>query len=295
MSHRLVVITGAGSGLGRATAERFARKGDTVVVSDINLDGAQETVQLIAKRGGTAHAYRVDVTDVEGMDKFAAEVAEKHGVPDIVVNNAGFTTAGTFMQHEPEDWERLMGVNVYGVITGCRLFAKQMIDAGKPGHIMNVASGIAFAPVLLSPAYCTTKKAVVMLSECLRAELAPHKIKITAICPGFMQSNFYSSAQHVGLDEQEREKRAGLISGAIKFAPRTPNYAARAIVRETRFKRAIAPVGPESYLGYAASRISPGAIRFGARFSDPNMISGLVERFVPDRLQQAARKRAGAL
>lgn len=290
MANRLVVITGAGSGLGRATAERFARRSDTVIVSDINLDGANETVELIRKRGGTAHAYRVDVTDVENMEKFAGEVREWHGVPDIVVNNAGFTTAGTFMQHEPEDWERLMNVNVYGVITGCRLFARQMIEAGKPGHIMNVASGIAFAPVLLSPAYCTTKSAVVMLSQCLRAELAPHRIKVTAICPGFMQSNFYTSAQHVGVDEQEREHRAGLISGALRFAPRTPNYCARAIVREARFKRAVAPVGPESYLGYAAHRISPGAVRFAARFTDPNQIAGLLDRYVPARVQQFVAK-----
>ena len=128
----LVVVTGAGSGIGRETALAFAAQGAIVVVSDINLESAQDTAALIntptqasgaeAVFGGGAHAYQVDVSDEQAVIRFAETVAAHHGVPDIVVNNAGIGFSGTFADTEQRQFERVMDINFWGVVYGCRAF-----------------------------------------------------------------------------------------------------------------------------------------------------------------------------
>jgi NAD(P)-dependent dehydrogenase (short-subunit alcohol dehydrogenase family) len=282
---QLVVVTGAGSGIGRASTLRFAEQGATVVASDINLDTATETVRLATEAGGTAHAYQVDVSDDEAMEAFARAVHETHGVADVVVNNAGFTTAGGFLEHTAADWDRLLGVNVYGVIHGCRLFARQMVLRGEGGHIVNVASAAAYVPIPLSSPYCTTKAAVLMASECLRVELARDKIRVTAICPGFIDSGFYPSAQHLGVDDVEGQRRRDLSSGLARVVGRSPDAVAKAIVAATRRNRAIRPVTVEAQLGYLLSRVSPGLLRLGARYAVVDRVVRAADRVVPQRVQ----------
>src|SRR5437899_2118278 len=122
----LVVVTGAGSGIGRATAQRFARDGAQVIVADIDEDSAEQTVALIEASGGSAYGYCLDVADAAAWEAFAAGVRADHGVPDVLVNNAGILTSGSFLDHSAEDWERIVAINLLGVVHGCRVFGKQM-------------------------------------------------------------------------------------------------------------------------------------------------------------------------
>jgi NAD(P)-dependent dehydrogenase (short-subunit alcohol dehydrogenase family) len=273
----LVVITGAGSGIGRATARRFANRGDTVIVTDINKERAAETVELIGTRAGSAHAHHLDVTDAQAWADLGAEIRRAHGVPNVLVNNAGYTTAGRFVDQTAADWEDMLAVNVMGTVQGARVFAAQMIDEAVHGSIVNVASAAAYTPVPAASAYCATKAAVWMASECLRAELAPHKIGVTAICPGFINTSFYADAHHLGADTAKIEQfRTASISAARKAA-HDPDTVAKAIVRSVQTNPAIQPVTVEAKLGYALSRLSPGLLRFSSRLAKFDGLTSLAQ------------------
>src|SRR6185295_14446676 len=152
----LVSVTGAGSGIGRETALAFAREGAELIVSDIDEATAKDTAAQITARGGVAHAYVLDVSDAEAVERFADEVCARHGVPDIVVNNAGIGQAGRFLDTPPEQWNRVLEVNLGGVVNGCRAFARRLVERGTGGHIVNVASMASYAPLQSLNAYCTS-------------------------------------------------------------------------------------------------------------------------------------------
>jgi NAD(P)-dependent dehydrogenase (short-subunit alcohol dehydrogenase family) len=154
---QLLVITGAGSGIGRETALAFARCGAEVVLSDVNLDAAKQTAAMIDEASGTAHAYQLDVADEAAMHAHADEVAEKHGVPDILINNAGIGHAGAFLQTPSKSFTRVMDINFYGVVNGCRAFGKKMVDRDSGGHIVNLASMAAYSPQQSFSAYSTSE------------------------------------------------------------------------------------------------------------------------------------------
>jgi NAD(P)-dependent dehydrogenase (short-subunit alcohol dehydrogenase family) len=152
---RLLVITGGGSGIGHETALAFARRGAEVVLSDVNLDAARQTAKMIEMAGGTAHAYQLDVADEAAVHAHADQVAEKHGVPDILINNAGIGQAGAFLTTPSTSFTRTMNVNFYGVVNGCRAFAAKMVERDSGGHIVNLASMAAYSPQQSFSAYST--------------------------------------------------------------------------------------------------------------------------------------------
>ena len=227
----LVSVTGAGSGIGRETALAFARAGAELVVSDINEASVKETAAQIVARGGTAHPYVLDVSDSEAVERFADEVCAKHGVPDIVVNNAGIGQAGEFLKTPEEQWGRVLDINLGGVVNGCRAFGKRLVERGTGGHIVNVSSMAAFAPLKSLNAYCTSKAAVYMFSDCLRAELDAAGVGLTTIFPGIIDTNIIQSTRFdtTGRSDGNVESRRDQFEKMFRQCGYGPDKAAKAI------------------------------------------------------------------
>ncbi|MFG2338087.1 SDR family oxidoreductase [Streptomyces yangpuensis] len=263
---QLVLVTGAASGIGRATAFAFAEAGARVVAVDRDAAGAARTADMARLVGAPeAWAECVDVSDEQAMEKLAAKVAAEYGIVDVLVNNAGIGLSGAFLDTTAEDWKKVLDVNLWGVIHGCRIFGRQMADRGQGGHIVNTASAAAYLPSRTLPAYSTSKAAVLMLSECLRAELASKSIGVSAICPGIVNTNITATSRFAGVDEAEekrRQERSSRLYGLRNFPP---EKVADAILRAVVRNEAVVPVTPESKGALWMSRFAPRALRRIAR------------------------------
>lgn len=267
---QLVLVTGAASGIGRATAFAFAEAGARVVAVDRDAEGAARTAELARLIGAPqAWAETVDVSDEAAMEKLAGKVAAEYGTVDVLVNNAGIGLSGSFLSTTTEDWKKVLDVNLWGVIHGCRLFGQQMADRGQGGHIVNTASAAAFQPSKILPAYGASKAAVLMLSECLRAELAAQDIGVTAICPGIVNTNITATARFTGVSADEEKRRRAKSSRLYGMRNYPPEKVADAILRAVARNEAVVPVTPEARGAHLLSRFSPRALRALARFEPP--------------------------
>ncbi|TDH50291.1 SDR family oxidoreductase [Mycobacterium eburneum] len=263
--HQLVVITGAGSGIGRQTALAFAREGAEIVLSDVNLASAKETAALIAEAGGTAHAYQLNVADEAAVLAHADEVLTAHGVPDVLVNNAGIGQAGRFLATPAEDFKRVLDVNLYGVVHGCRAFASAMASRGLGGHIVNLSSMAAYSPAQGLSAYATSKSAVFMFSDCLRAELAGSGVGVSTICPGVVHTNIIRSSVVSGLPEQDAQRKLARVDRAYRLRRYGPDKVAKRIVKAVKNNQQVVPVTTEAHLQYRLNRLAPAVGRLGAK------------------------------
>ncbi|WP_189546476.1 SDR family oxidoreductase [Streptomyces gelaticus] len=267
---RLVLVTGAAGGIGRATAFAFAEAGARVVAVDRDAEGAVRTAEMARLIGApAAWGEAVDVSDEQAMEKLAEKVAAEYGIVDVLVNNAGIGLSGSFLDTTSEDWKNVLDVNLWGVIHGCRIFGRQMAERGQGGHIVNTASAAAYQPSRALPAYSTSKAAVLMLSECLRAEFAERSIGVSAICPGIVNTNITATARFAGADAAEEKrlrKRTSRLYGLRNYPPeRVADAILKAVVRN----QAVVPVTPEARGARLLSRFSPGALRGIARLKPP--------------------------
>jgi NAD(P)-dependent dehydrogenase (short-subunit alcohol dehydrogenase family)/pimeloyl-ACP methyl ester carboxylesterase len=263
----LVSVTGAGSGIGREAAFAFAREGAELVVSDIDEATVKETAAEIAARGGVAHAYVLDVSDADAVEAFAERVSAEHGVPDIVVNNAGIGQAGSFLDTPAEEFDRVLDINLGGVVNGCRSFGRRLVERGTGGHIVNVASAAAYSPLQSLSAYCTSKAAAYMFSDCLRAELDAAGIGLTTICPGVINTNIINTTRFdapVGKSEDVDDRR-GQLGRLFALRHYGPDKVAKAILSSVKKQKPIRPVAPEAHALYGLSRVAPQALRSAAR------------------------------
>ena len=264
----LVSVTGAGSGIGRETAFAFAREGAEVVVSDIDEAAVKDTAAQIASWGGVAHPYVLDVSDTDSVEAFAERVSAEHGVPDIVVNNAGIGQAGNFLDTPAEQFDRVLDVNLGGVVNGCRSFGRRLVERGTGGHIVNVSSMAAYAPLQSLNAYCTSKAATYMFSDCLRAELDAADVGLTTICPGVIDTNIINTTRFdapAGKQEEHVDGRRGQLGKMFALRHYGPDKVANAILSSVKKNKPIRPVAPEAYALYGVSRLLPQALRSTAR------------------------------
>ncbi|MDT9593927.1 SDR family oxidoreductase [Nocardioides zeae] len=265
LAGRLALVTGAGSGIGRATCVELARRGADVVVTDLDETTAKETVGLVEQAGGEAWAYVLDVTDPAAWDRVAETVATAHGVPYVVVNNAGIGMGGPFLATTLEDWRRVVDVNLWGVVHGSRVLGRMLAEHGEGGHLVNVASAAAFAPSRSLPAYAATKAAVLSLTESLRAELAYAGIGVTAVCPGFVDTNITRTTRFVGTDPDEQRRLSEHQQAAYRRRDYPPERVARHLVDAMLADRPVAAISAEARALQLGHRYLPALTRRFAR------------------------------
>ena len=265
MTGKLVVVTGAGGGIGRETLLTFAEQGAAVVAVDIDPVAAERSAELARALDAEAWVRQVDVGSVEQMEALATWVKTDLGAPDVVVNNAGIGLSGKMLDTSMADWDRLLRVNLWSVILGSKLFAQQMIDAGKAGHIVNVASAAAFSPTKALPAYATTKAAVHMLSDCLRAELADQRIHVVSVCPGIVNTGITSASRFVGVSDDKQEQLRARAKKMYARRNLKPSAVADAILDAVKKNKPEALVGAEAHAFRFLSRYVPSLSRRLAR------------------------------
>lgn len=189
LADKVCVITGAGSGIGRASALMFATEGATVAVADIDLAAAEETSARIRAHDGASRAYQVDVTDPASSEALAAAVVADFGRIDVLFNNAGLAGVGVLHETSVELWDRVMAVNVRGVFLVARAVLPYMIEAGR-GSVVNMSSCIAEIGLANRASYAASKGAVLSLTRQMQADYASHGIRVNALLPGTIHTPF---------------------------------------------------------------------------------------------------------
>lgn len=263
------VVTGAGSGIGRAFAQELAARGGRVICADINLATAEETVDLIAAKGGQAHALRCDVSQLADVEALAEQAeAWLRGPVDLVINNAGVGAGGQLVGDMPiADWQWALGINLRGVIHGCHVFSPRLRALGR-GGIINVCSTASFAAAPRMGAYNVSKAAALALSETLSAEMAGTGIAVTALCPTFVKTNIARD----GRISEGSSRLVAKIMDLVGFAPERvakttldaldknqlyvlPQFDARMIWRSKRLAPALYARGAGLINRYAGSNL----------------------------------------
>ncbi|MGE0706674.1 MAG: SDR family NAD(P)-dependent oxidoreductase [Planctomycetota bacterium] len=265
---KTALVTGAASGIGRATALAFAEAGCRLVVCDLDEAGLRS---LEGETGGkVALSERVDVGDREAMQAFAGRVHERLGSAiDVLVNNAGIGMAGSLWETPLEAWDKVLRVNLYGVLHGCHFFVPEMVRRGQGGHVVNVSSALGFFGAGGVNAYVTSKFGVYGMSESLRAELHPHRIGVSTICPGVIHTNIVQDAPVYGAEDEAAAQER--IRQAFRARAFPPAKVARAIVRGVRRNVAVVTVAPESTSLYWLKRLSPGLAAWVGRTMENRM------------------------
>lgn len=250
---RIAVITGAASGIGRATCLRLAERGCTIAASDVDRAGLDALEKTLRERGASVSTHQVDVSSASQMEAFAGEVEDIHGGAQILVNNAGVVSIGRFEDQRLADLEWMVGINYWGVVYGCHYFLPLLERQGE-GHIVNLSSMFGFLGLPTQSGYCATKAAVRALSESLWVELRPKGIGVTSIHPGCIGTSIIQSAR------LESEDSRSEVQGLFDRAGAPPDVVARAIVRGIERNKLRVRVRPESLATELLKRLLPVGI-----------------------------------
>lgn len=211
LNHKVVVITGGGSGIGASCSELFASRGATVIVVDIHDEDAQKTADIITAKNGKAQAIHMDVTDYQNVENVLQSVVAKYGHIDIMVNNAGIMNSqrAPTAEHTFEDWENVISINQTGVFYCMRAVLPYMMNNGK-GCIVNMASLAGLKASGHNLAYSASKFAVVGMTKSAAMEYAPYNIRVNAVCPSYTQTPMLDSVV---------EKQPGIDKKLLRFVP----------------------------------------------------------------------------
>jgi short-subunit dehydrogenase len=253
---KIVLVTGAASGLGRGIALNFARAGCDLVLADINQAGMEETASLVEAIGRNCLVKRVDVSNRADMEALADEVLSEWGRVDVLVNNAGVGVGGELDTIPLDDIEWITGINLMGEIYGTRLFLPQMIRRGE-GHVVNVGSLSSLVALPLHIAYTTTKFALAGFSELLWAEARNHGVGVTLVCPGAVSTNIGSTFRSHYRSEKQRANEEK-FTAMLANKGMDPEEAGRMVVEAVSRNKFLLLIGGEAYFMYYFKRFFPG-------------------------------------
>jgi NAD(P)-dependent dehydrogenase (short-subunit alcohol dehydrogenase family) len=268
LAGKIAVITGGGSGIGRATALLLSSRGAKVHVADVNAHAADAVAAEIHAAGGDAVAHALDVSDPAAVDVLAEEIFAADGGVDILHNNAGIGHAGNIEATTVEDWQRVIGVNLLGVAYGIQAFVPRMLKQGRPATVINTASSLGLMPATPMAPYCASKYGVVGLSEALNAELAGRGIHVSAICPGMINTPIIGSSIMRGNTEQLHAQ----ITKTYANRGASPDAVANAVLTAIDKQRMIVTV--------PAAQVLPAVLvhRLSPRLTQP--LARYMEKFV---------------
>ncbi len=209
---KVVVVTGGGSGIGRAVCQRFAQEGAKLAILDINASGAAETGKLIADTGGVARSYESDISDYDAVEAVVRAVEQNLGAIDVLVNNAGWDEAKAFLSTEPVLWRKIIDINLYGPLNLHHTVVSRMVQR-EAGKVINVASDAGRVGSSGEAVYSACKGGIIAFSKTLARELAQKNVQINSVCPGPTQTPLLAS--FAGDGEQGRR----LVEGLIRAIP----------------------------------------------------------------------------
>jgi NAD(P)-dependent dehydrogenase (short-subunit alcohol dehydrogenase family) len=245
-----IVITGAGSGLGRALSLEFAKMGWNILIADINMERAEETEKLVEAAGGKGLAVCCDVAKWDQVKGLADAAVSAWGGADIIVNNAGVSSIGVMEDIPLEDWQWILGINLMGVIYGCKAFIPLLKKQGR-GHIVNTASAAGFCSLAEMGPYNVTKAGVISLSETIRMELRYHNIGVTVVCPTFFKTNILDQSR---ITDKKQIERANAF---FNWSLGTSESVSRHIIRCIKRNRLYSVPQPDAKLYWAIKRHTP--------------------------------------
>ena len=255
LTGKIAVITGAGSGIGAATARLLARHGAKVHVADLNAEAATAVAREI---GGGATDHTVDVSRPEEVEALAKAIFDDEGRVDILHNNAGIGHGGDIETTTVEDWQRVIGVNLLGVAYGVQAFVPRMLEQGHPATIVNTASEAGLIPIARMAPYCASKFGVVGMSESLDAELRTRGIRVVALCPGIINTGIVRDGIMRGQLGADLEK---VIAFYDKHGA-SPDTVAEAVLDAIARPRLIVVSPPSQVLApYLLHRLSPRLVQ----------------------------------
>jgi len=252
--HRVAIVTGGASGIGRALAEDLGRRGFEVVLADRQVELAEEGAAAIREGGGKATAAELDVRQFAGFERLVAETVDRAGRIDLFFNNAGIGVGGEIRNYALQDWEDVFDVNLRGVAYGVQAIYPLMIEQGF-GHIVNTASMAGLITTPMSGSYSTTKHAVVGLSKALRVEAKVYGVRVSVVCPGVIRTPILRGGKYGRLNlpvsEQESEERFE------RLRPMDPNLLAKKVLRAVFRNQAIIVIPRWWKIWWYLERISP--------------------------------------
>ncbi len=255
---KLVVITGAGGGIGAALAAAFAARGSKLALLDRDLDAATRVAESLQLPADRVCVHRVDVSDRASLERARDEILAVHGSIDVLINNAGITVFSSFEQLQDDEIDRTLAINLRGVIDGCRVFLPAL-RARPQAHIVNVSSIAGLAGMPWQTIYCASKFAVRGFSAALRSELVGEGIGVTCVVPGATRTNIVSAAG------SRDPNLTAKLSQMLQSHAYPPHWLARKVVRAVRRNAPELVVGPDGVLLHLALRLSPMLVRASMR------------------------------
>jgi NAD(P)-dependent dehydrogenase (short-subunit alcohol dehydrogenase family) len=256
LSGKRCFVTGAASGIGRATALAAARAGADLYLTDIDAERLEGAAAEIAGAGGKiSHAQAIDIRDHDAVVALAAEIHAAHGSMDVVMNVAGVSTWGTIDKLQHSDWQQMIDVNLVGPISVLECFVPPMIAAGRGGHVVNVSSAAGLLGLPWHAAYSASKFGLRGVSEVLRFDLRRHGIGVSLVCPGGVRTPLVETVSIVGVDAENpriRKLKARFEKRAV-----SPEHVADKILEGTAKGRYLVFTSADIRVGYWAQRFCP--------------------------------------